>query len=509
MGSKYTILETFKQKEWLADCPIRIEVCQLVLDNSKNDVLLQIKMLNLSSKKLKSVYIDVNILDDNGEVFCIKKDIAYLGLDIEPKSYFGEKTPIYLNTTKYLKVKIIINKVIFNDDGIWLNKEKAIGILLPEQKAILESDKLYSQIQREFSGTNGLHLFYYDRHSNFWRCSCGTVNSIDSEECLYCNTKENWLEEHLNIDYLIKKDKEHTKLQEHIKMKEEESFRKKKEEQEKEKAIKQYKKKKRIKIFTILCSIAILIYIISSVVINEYTSEPLTQLVYDSNQSKLEKVLKLGKDINEIDENTETALAVAVNEGNKDIVDLLLNNGADINLKSDGKLPLEIAIEKGYEDIKKVLLNKGAEATIRETKNISASESYNSQNIYSASRGKVINVEAKVETTYKRDSTSIVIYFNNYKYEGDFENGSITGEGKLYDLIRDELIYSGEFKDGLYNGEGKIYWSTTDSVLLDATFKNGNAIKYTRYYMDGKLNDSGTADGNGTVISDKYGTKKW
>lgn len=508
MESKYTVLGTFKQREWLVYCPIKVEKGQLVLDNSKNDVLLQIKMLNLSFKNLKSVYIDVNILDDNGEIFCIKEDIAYLGLNIKPKSYFGEKTPIYLNSTKYLNVKIIINKVIFNDDSIWINREKSIGVLLPEQKPILKSDKLYDQIQREFKGTNGLYLFYYEKYSNYWRCSCGTANPTEYKKCLYCNIDEHWLEVHLNTDYLMKKDQEHNKIQESIKKEKEESLRKKQEDELKEKAIKKFRKKKRIKILAILCSIAIIIYIISFTIIKIYTAEPLTQIVSEDNKSKIEKVLKLGKDVNEVDENNRTALGVAVNEGNKDSVDILLNNGADVNLKSEGKLPLEIAIEKGHEDIIKALLNKNAEVIITETKNISVSENYGGQSIYLETRGKTINVEAKVEITYKKNST-FTIYFGDYKYKGDFKDGSITGEGSLYNSKNNALIYSGEFKDGLYNGEGKIYWGGYGKVFLDATFKNGNAIKYTRYYMDGELNDLGTADGNGTVVSNKYGTEKW
>jgi len=59
------------------------------------------------------------------------------------------------------------------------------------------------------------------------------------------------------------------------------------------------------------------------------------------------------------------ALYLAVNKGKKDIAELLLDKGANIEAHSDkteGRTPLHEAVRQGYEDIVKMLLDRGANA---------------------------------------------------------------------------------------------------------------------------------------------------
>lgn len=59
-----------------------------------------------------------------------------------------------------------------------------------------------------------------------------------------------------------------------------------------------------------------------------------------------------------------TPLMCAVEKGNIEIVKLLIENGADVNVKSGRGTALHIAVEYGYPDIVRLLLDKGAEVSI-------------------------------------------------------------------------------------------------------------------------------------------------
>ncbi|CAG9861802.1 unnamed protein product [Phyllotreta striolata] len=71
--------------------------------------------------------------------------------------------------------------------------------------------------------------------------------------------------------------------------------------------------------------------------------------------------------VNLVDQNGYTPLHIATLHGYKEIVTLLLEKGANINLSISDNIetPLSLAIKKGYEDIVKLLLHKGADINQR------------------------------------------------------------------------------------------------------------------------------------------------
>ena len=57
-----------------------------------------------------------------------------------------------------------------------------------------------------------------------------------------------------------------------------------------------------------------------------------------------------------------TALHMAANSGKKDVVQVILDAGADINMaKQDGRTALSSARASGYRDIAKILIDRGAQ----------------------------------------------------------------------------------------------------------------------------------------------------
>ncbi|MFH1422645.1 MAG: ankyrin repeat domain-containing protein [Planctomycetota bacterium] len=77
---------------------------------------------------------------------------------------------------------------------------------------------------------------------------------------------------------------------------------------------------------------------------------------------EVKKLIEKGADINaKID--GFSALHIAVQKGDKDMVELLLNKGAGVNSKTmDGVTPLDAAVEKGQKDIADLLCQHGAKS---------------------------------------------------------------------------------------------------------------------------------------------------
>ena len=70
--------------------------------------------------------------------------------------------------------------------------------------------------------------------------------------------------------------------------------------------------------------------------------------------------LASGTDVNAKDEDGVTPLLVATANGRKEIVELLIREGADVNAKVNGVTPLHQAAIRGHKEIAKLLIAKGA-----------------------------------------------------------------------------------------------------------------------------------------------------
>lgn len=271
-NNRYKILKTKIHKEWLADSPVKVEKSQLVYDLKKNQIILQVKFFNLSDKNIRSVFINVNCFDEAMNLISNLTDVAYLGIDEKPKSVFGDRQPVILNSLKVDNVEVIISKVVFTDNTVWKNENNKIGILLPEQKMINKNDVLYEQIKREFKGKI-TPIYWFESSIDYWSCTCGQANNKDAIICGYCGAKKEWLENHLDKDYLLSEDNKF-KQAELIHIKNEEEIQKS-DELIRNKELKNHKNKKfkwQI-IVIIICVIPILYYIYkinqSNIVYNE------------------------------------------------------------------------------------------------------------------------------------------------------------------------------------------------------------------------------------------------
>lgn len=110
-------------------------------------------------------------------------------------------------------------------------------------------------------------------------------------------------------------------------------------------------------------------------ILNGYTAQdelmlgpPVYYAVISKDLAGAECLLKMGKDPNKPDGIGTTPLLAAIEQGNANMVSLLLKHGANANRIKDWQRPLDVARKKGNPAIIKLLENAGATSENDRTK---------------------------------------------------------------------------------------------------------------------------------------------
>lgn len=109
-------------------------------------------------------------------------------------------------------------------------------------------------------------------------------------------------------------------------------------------------------------------FMVGMIAIAPDINNPLIKAIYDDKIKDVKKLVAQGFDVNAQDEDfySRTALHVAVSDNKLAFVKLLLNAGADVNVLDDeGETPLMMIEEETSEEIIKLLINYGAKLDLQ------------------------------------------------------------------------------------------------------------------------------------------------
>jgi ankyrin repeat protein len=99
---------------------------------------------------------------------------------------------------------------------------------------------------------------------------------------------------------------------------------------------------------------------------DDYGSTPLHLAAYEGHKDVAELLLAKGAEVNATDIDGSTPLHLAAYEGHKDMAELLLANKANVNARDNkGQTPLHEAAVKGYKDVVELLLANGADVNAK------------------------------------------------------------------------------------------------------------------------------------------------
>ncbi|GAA0116366.1 ankyrin repeat domain-containing protein [Clostridium senegalense] len=483
---------------------------------SKNDgnIYFNILFRNLYQGVISAIKLELQGFNSFNEVVKVEgKDtfICYIqDLDGQLGCEFNNRNPVPLPEKDIRKLNISIKEVVFGDgDFIYKNKKNEIK---KEIEYITENEELMTLKKHTKTG-----ICYANQESNLWICVCGRPNYENIKSCVRCNLDKEYVFTELSREKILEEIEEQKKIEaeeEKNKILKEQEF-----------VEKQKKVRKRKVIYISVFISVIVIVALCSTFLNRLKTTPLTKLVKEQNIKKIDISIKLGNEINEIDENGDTPLNVAIKEGKVEIVQKLIEHGVELNKEDEnGETPFDVANRLRDKEIIDLILEHGGNGFKNIKAELNIDNSIIRAGFFSTVNGEVNKISAISKVYYKNGKeTEETEYFftikeNNYMYKGKIKNGFFDGFGALYlqgyGYGREDFgkLYDGGFKEGKFNGYGRFFWDLKSSkgvetVCLVADLINGNINgNYFRYYSDGNENDKGTCY-NGIVTSNVYGVK--
>ena len=203
---RFNIVFDMGKPLYAKETKIIIEKAVLTKDNETGKVFAQIKMKNVLAKTLIAVKVTLTGYDVSGEKI-EEKEFTYLDLAVNQGCEFGQKTPVEFQNSTVRSFDVKITETVYFDGSKLTGTESEY---YPVPKPELLSSKLSKAEIEQYKKSNEISSADYivTEFSDLWICTCGAINTIDSDSCYSCGASRENLKRTLDKDLLDEEIKE-------------------------------------------------------------------------------------------------------------------------------------------------------------------------------------------------------------------------------------------------------------------------------------------------------------
>lgn len=184
MGERYKRLFSLPKNIYSAGSPVVIAAGALLLDNTNDKIIAQLKFKSISSKAIKSLQVSVLPLDSVNRILGEPVLHEYLDLAVNRDDEFGQKEAVFLPNPSTRAFSVTVVEVAFADNNVWTPEDDNWQ---PMPVPVTIDDKeLLKQYQYRF-GEDAKQLAV--TVPGAWVCACGGINTDKENKCHKCGKK--------------------------------------------------------------------------------------------------------------------------------------------------------------------------------------------------------------------------------------------------------------------------------------------------------------------------------
>ena len=202
MENRFARLYSLPENLYQIDAPVLISAGALLKDNPTGNLLVQLKLKNISSKDIKAVTVGIISYDTVGRELDEVKMHQFLDLKVKRDVTFGEQTPIWMEDSSVRSYGVYVAEVAYSDNTIWTGEKNqwANRIVSQPLSEVLKDNEL----QKQYAIALDMPLAKYvpTEVEDLWICTCGAINRAGESNCHTCDRILQRMQEELDIDKL-------------------------------------------------------------------------------------------------------------------------------------------------------------------------------------------------------------------------------------------------------------------------------------------------------------------
>ena len=197
-NQRFQNLSTAQQFLFKPGCPVQVNRWQLSRDMETGKRLLQVRMINLSEKRIRQVFLRIRCMDGREQRLEDLELIPLPVLSALPGRVFGDDKVVEITVPGTTYVEIFPQRVRFYDESVWNEENPGDEIAYAQPVRVRPGDPDYDELSRRAMSGGVRNQFYYHTQQGVWTCTCGVPNGSRALRCAHCGADRLWLEKHMD-----------------------------------------------------------------------------------------------------------------------------------------------------------------------------------------------------------------------------------------------------------------------------------------------------------------------
>lgn len=198
---RFQTISAGAQNRFDPDSPVWVSRYRLTLDAESGKRLLQVRMVNLSDKRLRQVFLRIRCMEAETRKVTTLEMIPLPAVLVLPGRAFGDDKIVEITPPDTSFVEAFVQRVVFSDGTAW-NEESPHNYLAFAAPVPVKTDDPDYQLYRERAEQGGVrNSYYFHSQKGVWTCTCGQPNGTASLRCAHCGADRLWLEKNMDPEY--------------------------------------------------------------------------------------------------------------------------------------------------------------------------------------------------------------------------------------------------------------------------------------------------------------------